>query len=301
MNIKDIKQKLSGVFIPVITPFKNQKVDLDKLAFNIKKTGESKIKGYMPLGSNGEFAHMSDEEQIEVFKTIKVNSKNDKVFMAGIARQSAYSTVEFGKRIEDVGTDFVSVLCPSYYAGKMTDAALIKYFTYVADNMSVPVLMYNCPKFAAGVTISEKVVREMADHPNIVGMKDTSKEDIAIYTKASEGKDFFVIAGSITKFLYGLKVGAVGGVLSLANYQPDLCVKIQELYESGKEKEAEELNDKLVKCNKAGAGKYGPPGVKAGCDIFGFKGGEVRIPLIDCNEQEREAIKKTFVDAGFLK
>lgn len=298
---KAIREKLAGVFIPVITPFKNQEIDFDALASNIRKTSESKIKGYMPLGSNGEFAHMSDEEQIKVYKTIKENANSSKVFMTGIARQSAYNTVEFGKRIEEIGTDFVSVLCPSYYAGKMDDTALIKYFTYVADRLSVPVLTYNCPKFAAGVTISENVIKEIADHPNIMGMKDTSSEDITKYCKAAEGKDFYIVAGSITKFLTGLKNGGAGGVLSLANYQPDLCAEIQELFEAGKVKEAEELSDALIKCNKAGAGKYGPAGVKVGCDIYGLRGGEVRLPLFDCTDDVRENIKQTFIDAGFLK
>lgn len=295
-----MSKKIKGVIIPVITPFTDQKVDLDKLAYNIQRTGASPVAGYMPLGSNGEFAHMDDEEQLAVLRAIKSNVPKDKIFMVGIARQSAYSTVEFGKKAADMGADFVSVLSPSYFTSFMTDEALIKYYTAVAEGLPVPVLMYNCPKFAAGISLSENVVAELAKHPNIVGMKDTSKGNIEKYISLVEEEAFGIIAGSIENFFAGLMKGAAGGVLSMANFLPEECCRIQALFEKGEVKQAEELSDKLRALNKAGAGKYGVAGVKASCDLFGFKGGEVRIPLLDCTCEQKETIRKAFVEAGYL-
>lgn len=295
-----MNKKIKGIIIPVITPFTNQKVDLDKLAHNIQKTNASSVAGYMPLGSNGEFAHMNDEEQLSVLKTIKDNVPEDKIFMVGIARQSAYGTVEFGKKAIDMGADFVSVLSPSYFTSFMTDEALIKYYTAVADGLSIPVLMYNCPKFAAGISLSEDVVAKLAKHPNIIGMKDTSKGNIEKYISVVQGEDFNIIAGSIENFFAGLMKGATGGVLSMANFLPEECCRIQALFEKGQVKEAEELSDKLRALNKAGAGKYGVAGVKASCDLFGFEGGEVRLPLIDCTGEQKETIGKAFMEAGYL-
>lgn len=294
-----MNKKLAGVFIPVITPFTDQKVDLGKLAYNIEKADKASIAGYMPLGSNGEFAHMNDEEQLSVLRTIKKHAGKDKILMVGIARQSAYSTIEFGKRVIEEGIDFVSVLTPSYFTSFMTDDALIRYYSTVADSLTVPVLLYNCPKFSAGLRLTEDVVSKLSKHPNIAGMKDTSKGNITTYLSITERKDFDVIAGSIDSFLEGLKHGGSGGVLSMANYQPEECGRIYQLFTSGQLREAEELNDKLILLNKAGAGKYGVAGVKAGCDIFGFQGGEVRNPLQDCTPQEKEEIRKAFADAGY--
>lgn len=294
-----MNEKLSGVFIPVITPFTGQKVDLGKLAHNIEKADRSPIAGYMPLGSNGEFAHMDDEEQLSVLRTVKEHAGRDKVLMAGIARQSAYSTIEFGKKVVDHGVDFVSVLTPSYFTSYMTDEALIKYYSAVADHLPVPVLLYNCPKFAAGISLSEAVVTELAKHPNIAGMKDTSKGNIAAYISVTEQADFEVIAGGIENFLEGLEHGGSGGVLSMSNYQPEECCRIYQLFISGKVQQAGELSDKLIALNKAGAGRYGVAGVKAGCDLFGFRGGEVRIPLQDCTPEQKREIRQAFADAGY--
>ncbi|MDI3508592.1 MAG: 4-hydroxy-2-oxoglutarate aldolase [Clostridiales bacterium] len=294
-----MNDKLKGIFIPVVTPFTDQKVDLDKLAYNIQKANLTSVKGYMPLGSNGEFAHMNDEEQMSVFKTVKENMAKDKILMVGIARQSAYCTIEFGKRIEDMGADFVSVLCPSYFASFMDDLALIRYYTAVADALSIPVLLYNCPKFASGVTISSEVVGTLSAHPNILGMKDTSSGNIGKYL-AVKDENFDVLAGSITNFLDGLKAGASGGVLSMANYLQEPCCSLYELYIRGKIEEAEVLSDKLIRLSKNATDKYSVAGVKAACDIFGYKGGEVRNPLADCTDEQREMIKTAFIGAGYL-
>jgi len=294
-----MNDKLKGVFIPVVTPFTEQKVDLGKLAYNIQKANATDVKGYMPLGSNGEFAHMDDDEQISVFKTVKENMSKDKVLMVGIARQSAYWTIEFGKRIEEIGADFVSILCPSYFASFMDDAALIRFYTAVADAISIPVLLYNCPKFAAGVTISPEVVKTLSAHPNIMGMKDTSSGNISKYLAVKDG-NFDVLAGSVTNFLEGLKAGASGGVLSMANYLQEPCCLLYDLYMKGNLEEAEALSDKLIKLSKNATDKYSVAGVKAACDIFGYRGGEVRNPLADCTYEQKEMIKAAFIEAGYL-
>jgi len=294
-----MNQKLTGVFIPIVTPFKEQKVKLEMLASNIEKSNSTPVAGYMPLGSNGEFIHMDDEEQLAVFRTVRKNAGKDKVIMAGIARQSAYCTIEFGKKIQDEGVDFFSVLCPSYFASAMTDAALIRYYSAVADSLSVQVLLYNCPKFAAGVTLSPQVVKELSKHPNIAGMKDTSSGNIEKYLEVKES-GFEVVAGSIENYLLGLMKGASGGVLSMANYLPEPCCRIQDLFISGRVEEASYLSGKLINLNKGAAGKYGVAGVKAACDMFGYIGGEVRNPLADCTEAQKESIRQAFSENGYL-
>lgn len=294
-----MNRKLCGVFIPVVTPFTDQKIDPGKLAYNIQKSNASSVAGYMPMGSNGEFAHMNDDEQIMVYKTVKENASGSKVLMAGIARQSAYNTIEFGKRIEEIGADFVSVLCPSYFASFMTDSALIKYYTAVADALSVPVLLYNCPKFSAGVTISTEVVRELSSHPNIAGMKDTSSGNIEKYLSVKD-ESFDVLAGSISNFYDGLVAGASGGVLSLANYLPEPCCELYDAFIRGDLAEASDLSGKLRALNKNAAEKFGVGGVKAGCDIFGYKGGEVRNPLSDCTPEQKDILRQAFSEAEYL-
>jgi 4-hydroxy-2-oxoglutarate aldolase len=152
------------------------------------------------------------------------------------------------------------------------------------------------------VVISTAAVAELACHPNIVGMKDTSKEDITGYIKAAQADpNFHVLAGSITKFLYGLQNGAIGGVLSIANYFPELCGELHSLFVAGKMAEAEELNRKLLALNDNTAAKSGVAGVKAAMNLLGYKGGEPRVPLLPLTDAELDALRKVLVAEGFIK
>jgi 4-hydroxy-2-oxoglutarate aldolase len=298
-----LKEKLSGVFPPVMTPFfEDGRIDYDGLAFNIEKMNTTGLGGYMPLGSNGEFRGLTDEESLEVLKLIARKKSPGKTLMAGTGRESAYATIEFTKRAAGVGAEFASVLTPYYYVKKMTDEALIRFFTEVAGASPIPVLMYCAPGFAGGLVLSVKAVCELAAHPNIAGMKDTSKEDIAGYVKAvPPGKEFYVLAGSISKFFYGLTCGAVGGVLSPANYLPEYCCEAQSLFTGGKTAEAEKLCGRLKSLTERAAGKYGVPGVKAAMNFLGYKGGLPRTPLLPLKPAELEELRSVLTEEGFLK
>ena len=293
--------KLKGVFIPTVTPFANQKLDLSALSHNIEKWNRSAVAGYMPLGSNGEFVHMDDAEQDAVLDAVMRLRAPGKVIMVGIARSSAYHTIERGKRAAAAGADFVSVLTPCYFASFMDDAALVRYYTEVASALDIPILMYNCPKFASNVTISEAVVAELSSHPNIAGMKDTSSGNIENYLSIRD-PSFEVVAGSISNYFQGLRAGASGGVLSLANYLPDECSRIQPMFEAGDAEGARVLAEKLGALSKRATDKYGVAGVKAGCDVFGYRGGEVRSPLANLTNGQRAEVRAALTEgAGSIR
>ena len=297
-----LKEKLSGVFPPVMTPFfPDGRIDYEGLKFNIEKMNEAKLGGYMPLGSNGEFRSLTDAEALEVLRVVVRTKSPDKTVMAGTGRESAYATIEFTKRAAGEGADFASVLTPYYYVKKMNDEALIRFFTEVADNSPIPVLMYCAPGFAGGVIISTKAVGELARHPNIAGMKDTSKEDIAGYVKAgADAKEFYLIAGSISKFYEGLTVGAVGGILSIANYLPEPCCEIQELFNAGKKDEANKLSERLKLVTERATGKHSVSGVKGAMNLLGYKGGDPRVPVLPLKPDELEEVRVVLREEGFL-
>lgn len=295
------KQKLTGVFPPVMTPFEDQKINYGALEFNIEKMNSTSLAGFMPLGSNGEFQSLSDSESLAVIKTVKKAMAPGKTLIAGVGRESAYNTVEFAKAAADLGTDYASVLTPHYFAAKMTDEVLFEFYTYVADRSPIPVLIYNAPSYASGVTTSAELVSKLAYHPNILGMKDTSKLDIGTYTSVvPKDAEFYVLAGSINKFLDGLKKGAIGGVLSLANYMPEECAQIQKIYESGDTAGADALSDRLKDLSAKSAGKDGVAGVKAAMDILGYKGLEPRLPLKGVSAADSEKIRAAFKEFGII-
>ncbi|MDR1626332.1 MAG: dihydrodipicolinate synthase family protein [Spirochaetia bacterium] len=299
---KSLKEKLSGVFPPVMTPFfADGRIDYAGLALNIEKMNRTDLGGYMPLGSNGEFRSLTDGEALEVVRLIAKKRGPGKTLMVGTGRESAWATIEFTKKAAGAGAEFASLLTPYYYASKMTDAALTRFFAQVADASPIPVLIYCAPGFAGGLVISPGAVRELAAHPNIVGMKDTSKEDIGGYVRAAEGAEFYVLAGSISKFYYGLSVGAIGGVLSIANYLPQECCEIQRLFSVGKKEEANALSEVLKSITSRATGKYGVAGVKGAMELLGYRGGEPRVPLLPLGPAELEEVRGVLASEGFLK
>jgi 4-hydroxy-2-oxoglutarate aldolase len=255
----------------------------------------------MPLGSNGEFRSLTDEESVRIIEVYRKYRDKGKTLIAGVGRESAKITIEFIRRIADKGVDYATVLPPYYFVSFMTDEALIRYYTKIADESPIPVMMYNAPKFAAGLTFSASLVSTLAVHPNIAGMKDSSKQEISMYIDAvPKGVHFCVMAGTIEKFYSGLLVGAVGGVLSIANYLPDLCCRLQELYEAGNHEEAQKLDLFARQLSKNAAGNYGVAGVKAAMDLLGYHGGKPRNPVLPFNDGAKTALKAVLQREGLL-
>lgn len=295
-----IKEKLSGVFVPAITPFINDEIQFDKLEKNIKKLNGTSIRGYLALGSNGENKSLTYGEKLKVLETF-VNNKSDKVIMAGTGCESTKETISFSKDAAKLGVDFVSVLTPSYFVKQMKDEILLDYYTEIAENSTVPVLIYNAPGFAGGVKVSPKVAGKLAVHENIVGMKDSSSDGIMGYLAASRGiKNFHVIAGSANFFLTGLMCGATGGILSLANAFPEICCDLYDCFVKGEMEKAIELHFRVFKLNSKVSGSGGVSAVKAASTLAGFFGGEPRKPLKSLNSAQLGEMEKYFKEEGLI-
>ncbi|MCL5072992.1 MAG: dihydrodipicolinate synthase family protein [Actinobacteria bacterium] len=294
------KEKLSGVFIPAITPFANDEILYDKLADNIKKFNRTKIRGYLALGSNGENKSLTIDEKLKMLE-IFVKNKDGKVIMAGTGCESTRETVSFSGEAIKLGVDFVSVLTPSYFARQIDDETLIDYFTEIADNVKAPVLIYNAPGFTGGVKISPKAIGKLAAHKNIIGMKDSSTDGIMGFLSATRKvADFHVIAGSANFFLTSLMYGATGGILSLANAFPEICCELYSKFVEGKVKEAIDLHFRIFKLNSKVSGSGGVSAVKAAATIAGYFGGEPRKPLRPLPEDQVEEMRKYFKEEGLV-
>jgi 4-hydroxy-2-oxoglutarate aldolase len=295
-----MNSKLRGVFAPITTPFEEDgRVAYQALKENMKKYAASPIHGYLALGSNGENKSLTNEEKEKVLKIIIDNKAPNQTVMAGSIFESTMETIQFAKKAEELGADFITLLPPSYFKSQMSDAALIKFFTDVASAVSTPCLVYNAPQFSGGLIISVNVIKEVSKHPNIVGMKDSSSGNIDNYLMAVD-KSFAVMAGSANFFFNSLLMGATGGVISLANSFPEIIV---ELYNRAVELDMEkgiELNKKILRMNKSISGKGGVAGVKAAMDIAGFYGGNPRLPLLPLKEVDKEDMKKFIEKEGLI-
>jgi len=294
------RERLSGVFAPITTPFDEEgHLLLDQLASNIGKLNESRLRGYLVLGTNGEFKSLSEAERRKVLETVLTISAEDKVIMAGTGRESTENSMTDTKEAASMGIHFASLIAPSFFAKKMTDQVLAKHFRSVADISPVPVLLYNNPEVAV-VTFSTGLIGDISKHPNIVGMKDSSKGNFASYILAA-GTDFNILAGSANFFFEALVMGGVGGVLSIANFAPDVCCRVYDLWKAGKLEEARREQYSLMTLNQKVSGKFGVAGVKAAMDIAGFYGGPPRAPLMPLTADEKKKLQEDLLSSDFLK
>lgn len=292
MERAKIEELLTGVFAPIVTPFReDDTIDFEALRRNIEKLGKTRLRGYFALGTNGEFRSLTYEEKLRVIETV-LEVKGDKVLIGGASCESTFESKKLARDLARLGVDFVSLMPPSFFAKRMTDDALYEYFTEVAEAIDRPLLLYNNPAVANNLCLSPALIARVSEHPNIFGLKDTSKGNYDSYIAASEGKDFFVLAGSADFVFPALLVGARGGVLSLANVFPDLCCDLVEL---GLKKDLERglpFHRFIAKLNSLVSGRYGVSGVKAAMDCFGFEGGFPRKPLKPLSAAEKEALKR---------
>ncbi len=298
--MNNTKKMLKGVFSPNCTPFINDKVDYTGLVKNIEKLNESGLKGYFVLGTNGEFKTLTEFEKFKVLETYIKYSSDDKVIMAGTGCESTYETIIMTKKASDMGAKLVSLLMPNFFAKKIDEDVMVSHIIEVADNSPVPVLLYNNPSVAAGVTITADVIKRVKDHPMVSGIKDSSKDTWPELVKF-DSDDFSALAGSAEYFFDLLEAGGTGGVLSLANVFPDECARLYRLYTDGNMDEAAKLKDDLVSLNKKVSGSYGVAGVKYAMELAGFSGGNPRKPLKALIEDQKTTIEKDLRESGFLK
>ena len=297
-------KKLGGIIIPAVTPFDEKgNIDFPALRKNYSDWNATSVGGYMCLGSNGEFRMLDDDESLSVIKEAALATGEGKCFIAGVGRESLYQTLRFIDRVQQASLpiDYLSVLTPHYFKGLMSDAALIDYYEKVADFSKLPILLYCAPDFANGVCISAEAVKVLADHPNIHGIKDTSKNMMNAYMDAVGGReDFTVLSGSMSTILVCLGRGGASGVVSAANYFPEHCAEVVRLYETEGKEVAEGYYTALQSVIKKTGARGSVAGVKCCMNLMGFTGGFPRKPVLPVSPEIESEMKDALLEAGFL-
>jgi 4-hydroxy-2-oxoglutarate aldolase len=165
---------IEGIFAAVPTPFyPDEKIYFRKLEANMAHYSRGLLAGMLLLGSTGEASMLDDAESREILRVAAEATAPEKVLIAGVGRESVKGTVELAEAAARFQYDAVLVRTPTYYAGQMSSAAVLHYFRGVADHSPLPVLLYNIPR-CVPYDIPIAVVAELAHHPNIIGIKDSS-------------------------------------------------------------------------------------------------------------------------------
>ncbi len=165
---------IEGVFAAATTPFyPDERVYFRKLEANVAHYSRSLLAGLVVLGSTGEAPELNDQETWDVLRVAAEAAAPEKVLIAGIARESVKATLETAEVAARHSYDAVLVRTPTYYAGQMSAAAVLTYYRSVADRSPLPVMLYNIPR-CVPYDIPVEVIAELAEHPNIIGIKDSS-------------------------------------------------------------------------------------------------------------------------------
>jgi len=165
---------LTGIFPALTTPFyPDGRLYLKKLEHNVDRYSRTPIAGMTVLGSTGEVVMLSEEEQREILRVAVEVAAPEKVLLAGVAHESAIRTVEAAEFAASLSYDIALVRTPHYYRPQMKPENLLAYYRFVADRSPIPVLLYSVPPFTA-YDLPAEVIAELADHPNILGIKESS-------------------------------------------------------------------------------------------------------------------------------
>ncbi|XP_034543312.1 4-hydroxy-2-oxoglutarate aldolase, mitochondrial [Notolabrus celidotus] len=210
---------LSGIYPPIGTPFtEKEDVDYQRLEENLQKYAQIPFKGLVVQGSNGEYPYLTEDERVEVVKTVRRSLPAGKLLLAGSGCESTRATVELTEKMAAAGADAALVVTPCFYKGKMDSRALVQHFTKVADSSPVPVVLYSVPA-NTGLELPLDAVVQLAQHPNILGLKDSGGDitRIGLIVHKTKTQDFQVLAGSAGFLMASY---CVGGLLSKKPLRP---------------------------------------------------------------------------------
>lgn len=212
--------KISGPFVAIVTPFDgDEQVEIAALRRQVKRQATAG-NGVFCAGTNGEFYALSFEEKLAVAEACVEAADGRVPVLAHIGEISTRQTILLGKAIQGLGVKAVSAITPSFIA--CSQAELIAHYQRVADALTVPLYLYNIPA-RTGNTLEPQTARILADHPNIIGIKDSagSQESLdAFLAIARERDDFDVLVGPDSLVLHGLRNGAAGCISGLGNIAP---------------------------------------------------------------------------------
>jgi len=272
---------VSGIFPALTTPYhEDGSVALDHFKANLARYNKTALAGYVVLGSTGESVLLSSAEADSLLVAGKEAAASGKLLIAGTGAESTAETIVRTKRAAALGYEVALVKTPYYYKPAYKTETYLRHYRAVADASPIPILLYSVPIFT-GVTLETPEIVALAEHANVIGIKDTSGAIQRIVEVAAQApKKFQILTGSAGVLHPALASGAKGAILALASALPERCVELFELFKSGQHASAQTLQQHLALASKAIVSEGSIAGVKHAMDLRGYHGGLPRLPLL---------------------
>lgn len=295
-----------GVYVPTVAFFQpDEEIDLAKVEKHAAYLARSGVTGLVTQGSNGEAVHLDREERKAITaatrRAVDAAGFSSMPVIAGCGAASTRETIQLCKDSGDAGADAVLVLPPSYYKGLVNTEALYAHFFAVADASPVPLLIYNFPGASSGLDLSSDDILALSKHANIVGCKLTCGNTGKLARVAAAAKsDFLTFGGSADFTLQTLIAGGAGIIGGVANLIPRSCVRVMELYRSGKVEEAQKLQAVVARADW-GCIHGGFVAVKSALQSYHGYGGLPRRPCVVPSAKAVAAIQEEFSEGMALE
>jgi len=294
---------LSGVFIPAVTPFQEGSGDIDIGAFeaNLQSWSVHPIDGIVIAGTTGEAVLLDEDERLALVRAGREVLPPHVLLTVGTGLESTRATVRLSRRVAEEGAQAVLVQPPAYYKGAMTPEALREHYLAVAEASPIPVIIYQAPLRMSTLDFPTGLVAELSTHENIVGIKDSrGKLDLMgeLVEQCQEG--FQLLVGSGALLYPALEIGAVGGIVAVANMAPAQSGELYQAFVAGRTSEAGRLQEQIAPVHNDIVAGMGVPGVKAALSLQGLAGGDPRPPIRPLPEKRLDEVKAVLERADLL-
>jgi len=279
-----------GCGTAIATPFDENGVNLKEFERLLEDQIQNKVDAIIVCGTTGESSTMTEGEKLQTIECA-VKTANGRVpIIAGTGSNNTKAVIEMNKKVEALGVDGLLIVTPYY--NKTTQAGLIQHYKVIAENTSLPIILYNVPG-RTGVNIKPETCLELSKIPNIVAIKEASGDLSQVAEIANLCRDELAIySGNDDQIVPILSVGGKGVISVLSNIEPkythDMCYKFFE----GDVKTAAKMQVDSIPLVKALFSEVNPIPVKAALNMIGYNFGTPRLPLIEMSEKAKANLKK---------
>jgi 4-hydroxy-tetrahydrodipicolinate synthase len=290
-----------GSNVALVTPFKNNKLDIDSYIKLIHFHMKNGTNGLVPAGTTGESPTLNHDEHQKVIELCIQESKGKNPIIAGTGSNSTEEAISLTTHAEKVGADAALIVTPYY--NKPTQEGLYQHYKAINDKCGIPIIIYNIPGRSV-IDMSVDTMARLFELKNIVGVKDATGDLDRVNQQLNKmGKDFIQLTGNDDNALEFNKRGGVGAISVTANIAPKLCTDFQKFSLSTNEdekKEAENLDKILQPLHHAMFVESNPSPVKYAAHLLGLCSDDVRLPLVKATGNAQEIIKKALKSSNIL-
>jgi 4-hydroxy-tetrahydrodipicolinate synthase len=281
--------KAQGIIPAMITPFnEQQEINEEALRMFVRRFIKAGVHGLFCLGTNGEFFSLTFEEKRTIAAIVVDEAQGRIPVYVGAGCISTAETIRLAREMEKIGADALSVITPYFLS--FTQKELADYYRALAHETSLPIVLYNIPG-RTGNSLQPQTVRELAQLPNIVGIKDSSGSfDTMLQYLAETDETFSVLAGTDSLILSALMSGGKGAIAATANLFPELVVAIYDLWKQGKLGEAEAMQRGLRAIRSAFQWGTLPSVLKEAMNQAGFPAGPCRLPVSPLTAERKKEL-----------